>query len=290
MRISVFYDHIKEAEQQSGRPMRELLKEVKDAGITGVEINFSCLREKKEQILEELNNAGLCISNIYEFYDWGNKPDLAYAKEHVELALEVGAEKILVVPGFVSAGEEKQLTKYKDTEKALYEYMEHNQKIRRMKENLTELVAYANQKAAGEKTLFVTLEDFDYKLAPYRRMRELKYFMEQVPGLRYTFDSGNFAYSDEDAWEAYELLKPYIVHMHCKDRGREKKLKYLTTKVNKGLATVAVGSGYMPMEKTILDLQKRDYDGYFAIEHFGAKNQMETTKASAAYLNAELVE
>ena len=284
MKLSVFYDHIKEAEKQSNLAFAEILKEVRKAGITGIEINFSCLKENKEKILEELKTAGLCISSIYELYNWGNKPDLSYAKEHVDLAVEVGAEKILVVPGFVSKSEERQLTRYKDDPLKLFAYMEHNVKIRRMKENLNELVSYAKKQSTEEQPLFVTLEDFDYKLAPYRRAEELKYFMEQVPGLRYTFDSGNFAYSDEDAQKAYELLKPYIVHVHCKDREREKKIKYLATHVNKGLASVAVGSGYMPVEKVVYDLLRSGYDGYFAIEHFGAKNQMETIKASAEKL------
>lgn len=36
--------------------------------------------------------------------------------------------------------------------------------------------------------------------------------------LKFTLDTGNFAYSDEDAVQAYEVLKDYIVHVHCKDR------------------------------------------------------------------------
>ena len=65
MKLSVFYDHIKEAEKQSNLAFAEILKEVRKAGITGIEINFSCLKENKEKILEELKTAGLCISSIY---------------------------------------------------------------------------------------------------------------------------------------------------------------------------------------------------------------------------------
>ena len=63
-----------------------------------------------------------------------------------------------------------------------------------------------------------TLEDFDGPVQPFARMYQLLWFMENVPGLKFTLDTGNFAYSDEDAVQAYEVLKDYIVHVHCKDR------------------------------------------------------------------------
>ena len=67
----------------------------------------------------------------------------------------------------------------------------------------------------------VTLEDFDNAEAPYSRMNELLWFTRNVPGLRCTFDMGNFAFGYENVMDAYELLKNYIVHVHCKDRGSE---------------------------------------------------------------------
>lgn len=42
--------------------------------------------------------------------------------------------------------------------------------------------------------------------------------MKNVPGLKYTLDTGNFAFSDENVLEAMEVMKDYIVHVHCKDR------------------------------------------------------------------------
>lgn len=277
MKISVFYDHISEACAQEHLAMPEVLKQVREAGITGIEINLSQLLEKKEEILKNLKEADLCISSIYEFYDWGNQTDISHGKKQVETAYEVGAKKILVVPGFVSKKEAALFRRKNHSYEELSACMDANQKIFRMKQNLAELVAYA-------KDLAVTLEDFDGKLAPYATANELYYFMEHVPGLKYTVDTGNFAYSDEDAWEGYERLKPYVVHMHCKDRGKEKKLRYCHCKVNRGLAAVPVGNGYMPVKKIAEDLLKNGYDGYFAIEHFGAKEQLSYMKKSAEYL------
>ena len=41
MKLSVFYDHILQAAEQTGKPLTELLDEVKSAGIEGVEINMT---------------------------------------------------------------------------------------------------------------------------------------------------------------------------------------------------------------------------------------------------------
>ena len=93
MKLSVFYDHITEACTQRKLPVQEVLKQVRDAGITGIEINLSQLLDKKEEILENFRDADLCISSIYEFYDWGNQGDLSHGRKQVETAYEVGAGK-----------------------------------------------------------------------------------------------------------------------------------------------------------------------------------------------------
>ena len=288
MKLSVFYDHITEACTQRKLPVQEVLKQVRDAGITGIEINLSQLLDKKEEILENFRDADLCISSIYEFYDWGNQGDLSHGRKQVETAYEVGAGKILVVPGFVSAKEAAQFRRKNHSYKELAACMAQNEKIRKMEKNLSELVFYSMELAEDEKAVAVTLEDFDGKLAPYATANGLLYFMEHVPDLKYTVDTGNFAFSDEDAWEGYEQLKSYVVHAHCKDRGEEKKLRYWTCRVNRGLATVPVGSGYMPVARIVEDLLDRGYDGYFAIEHFGAKDQLFCIRESAKYLKNEI--
>ena len=149
--------------------------------ITGIEINLSQLLDKKEEILENFRDADLCISSIYEFYDWGNQGDLSHGRKQVETAYEVGAGKILVVPGFVSAKEAAQFRRKNHSYKELAACMAQNEKIRKMEKNLSELVFYSMELAEDEKAVAVTLEDFDGKLAPYATANGLLYFMEHVP-------------------------------------------------------------------------------------------------------------
>lgn len=99
---------------------------------------------------------------------------------------------------------------------------------------------------------------------------------------------GNFAYSDEDVAQGYELLKEYIVHVHCKDRGQEEKYQAAEREGRRrhcrGLACVPAGGGYLPIGELVTRLKAQGYDGYLAIEHFDAPDQMEYIRRSADYL------
>ena len=63
MKISVFYDHILQAAEQPGKPLTELLSNVKNAGIEAVEINMSYLSQQ-EQTYALLEEAGLKVSCV----------------------------------------------------------------------------------------------------------------------------------------------------------------------------------------------------------------------------------
>ena len=69
MKLSVFYDHILQAKEQSGKSLEELLRGVQAAGIDAVEICLTYLLEHKET-LKLLQDADLGISCIYEFLRW----------------------------------------------------------------------------------------------------------------------------------------------------------------------------------------------------------------------------
>lgn len=277
MKLSIFFDHLQEAVDQSKLSLDEVMQKARNAGITGLEINLTCLLEQEEKVVSLLEKYDMEISCIYEFYDWGNQSDLTYGKRHVDMAKKVGAGNILVVPGFLSQEETVEI-KFANREKeALYQYMNTNAKIQQMRVILQELVNYAN-----EQGICVSLEDFDNETAPFATKWQLLWFMEHVDGLRFTMDIGNFVYSDEDAYAGYTCLKPWMVHLHCKDRGEEGLAESFLYK--KGMAACPTGSGYLPTKQILREVQKQDYQGYYAIEHFGAQNQLEYMLKSAEFL------
>lgn len=265
MQISVFMDHILQAVSQTKKPLEDLLKQVKESGIDGIEANLTYLCKNKK-VLKLLSDVGLKVSCIYEFYEMGIRDEKRKYKKHIKMAKKVGAGRILVVPGFLTEDEAKQALSYKDDYEKLKAFYDKNAAVRRMMEGVTKAVKYGQKHGVT-----VTFEDFDLNTSPVCNMNGLKYFFDYVPDLKFTLDMGNFAYIGEDVLAAWDVLKDHVAHVHCKDRGE-------------GLSSVATGGGYLPIKELIEKLKETGYDGYLAIEHFDMENQEEAIKDSATFL------
>lgn len=263
MKISVFYDHILQAAEQTGREITSLLREVKAAGIDAVEINMTYLDEHIETY-DLLKDAQLAVSCVYEFYEMDSRDETTRARLHVDTARKAGAGKILVVPGFLS---EEEASDYavciRDYEQTAA-FLSHNKRACRMAEGMSRLTALA--KAQGIQAV---IEDFDDIHSPIACVNGMKWFASQIPDLRFTFDTGNFIIHGENIFSAWDALKENVVHVHCKDRGEQ---------------SVAVGSGRLPMREILSQIVESGYDGFFAIEHFDALKQEECMKKSALFL------
>lgn len=265
MKLSVFYDHVLQAVIQSGKPLEELLSGVKAAGIEAVEIRLEYLLEH-EDTLVLLKRTGLGLSCIYEFYDMDSKDEFEKIHKHIETASRVRADRILVVPGFLSKEEAEEMQTLSRNYEKLADFFNHNTKIQRMAKGLRDCV-----RIGKEVGIAVTVEDFDDIKSPLSCMNGVLWFLENIPGLRYTLDMGNFIYHGEDVLKAYELLKDKISHVHCKDRGE-------------GFSSVAAGTGSIPIASLVEKLKAAGYDDYLAIEHFDAPQQEKCMRKSADFL------
>lgn len=278
MKISVFYDHILQAAEQACVPLPVLLQEVKEAGIDAMEMRLLALLEKEDTVTL-LQEAGLRISCLYEFYEMEKGSVSPMEERHVLAAAQVQADKILVVPGFLEKREAKQCRACAGSYAQTAAYMEQNESIRHMAEGLLRMTALGRKNGVA-----VTVEDFDDMASPLNGMYGIRWFLEQVPDLGFTLDMGNFAHAGEDVLVAAALLWERILHVHCKDRGEESRIALQGGANNRGLLPVAAGDGYIPVGALVERLLQNGYDGYFAIEHFDAPNQRESILRSAAFL------
>ena len=266
MKMSVFFDHILQAKQQTGKSLEELLQGVRQAGIEAVEINLDYLL-KEEWVWEALKQADLKISCIYEFYEMGQQDESGMCQKHIETAVSVGADRVLVVPGFLHGLEFKRMQFCMPRKKAIEYFMNHNRKIQRMKEQLSVMA-----KLGQEQGVVVTVEDFDDPHSPLSGVHGIHWFLQQIPQLGYTLDTGNYLYYGEELSEVIALLGNRIAHVHCKDRHAGDN------------ASVAVGTGYIPFEKVLAGLKELNYAGYLAIEHFDVPDQDGSMRSSAEML------
>ena len=287
IRLSVFFDHILQAEEQTGKHIPELLAEVKNAGISAVEINRTYLLEHPAT-LEMLETAGLQVSCIYEFYALERGRETEKARRHIEIARKTKAGKILIVPGFFSVETEEFVNCVPDREK-VWDYLSHSEKAQRMADGLREIVEMAGSRNIADTPITVVIEDFDDRNSPIACVSGMQWFAEQVPGLCFTFDTGNFIIHGEDIFAAWEELKDKVVHVHCKDRkiSSDKPLqtqKNATLDIKECYLPAAVGEGSIPIKELVYKMKEYGYRGYLAIEHFDAADQEAYMQKSAANL------
>lgn len=287
IRLSVFFDHILQAEEQTGKHIPELLAEVKKAGISAVEINSTYLLEHLAT-LEMLETAGLQVSCIYEFYALERGRETEKARRHIEIARKTKAGKILIVPGFFSVETEEFVNCVPDREK-VWDYLSHSEKAQRMADGLREIVEMAGSRNIADTPITVVIEDFDDRNSPIACVSGMQWFAEQVPGLCFTFDTGNFIIHGEDIFAAWEELKDKVVHVHCKDRkiSSDKPLqtqKNATPDIKECYLPAAVGEGCIPIKELVYKMKEYGYRGYLAIEHFDAADQEAYMQKSAANL------
>lgn len=268
MKISVFYPHIMDAVKQSGQNLNEVLAKVRGDGIEGIECDIASLRSDGQGFCETLKRADLLIASVYATYNFENQCDMDSVKRDVDAIVACGCRKTLVIPGFVHKEQENR----------------REELLARIMDGLTWTTEYA----VGQG-LTVSLEDYDNSIAPFSTIQGLQWFMEGIDSLGFTFDTGNFLYSEESALDAFEQLGSRLVHVHCKDRSLTSVQGEtpLITVGGRELYTAPVGYGCIPMEQCVALVKRTGYDGWISIEHFGALDQLEYIRKSAAWLRAE---
>lgn len=114
--------------------------------------------------------------------------------------------------------------------------------------------------------------------------------IENVPGLKLVFDTGNPVFSDDmskpaprpkqSAWEFYSHVREHVAYVHIKDG-------HFDEKENKSVFTFP-GEGKGDVRRIVADLIKRGYDGGISIEpHLAVvfHDSTVTSKAEVMYSN-----
>ncbi|MCQ2592076.1 MAG: sugar phosphate isomerase/epimerase [Treponema sp.] len=249
MKVSIFLEHLLQAHEQSGKSSKEIFAMAVGCGIAGIETNASFISSQQD-LQNELGDAGLSVTQLYENYEWKDFDDDTKMKNHIETAKKLGADKILFIPPYFSSLEE-------ETVKA------EISKVKMMIKKICKMAEVAG--------ITVTMEDFDNLKNPSSKLCYLEEYTKEIPELMITFDTGNFLANGEDVLEAYPVLKDRIVNVHCKDRLSD-------------VSSCATGSGIIPFNTIVENLKQIGYDGNYTVEHFDIENQMEAMKKSADFM------
>ncbi len=269
-RISVFYAHICEAAQQREKSIEDTLYAACGFGITALECDIQQL-EDMPAVRRLFESCAMEVSSVYGSFDF---PHDSIAVSHkkidrfLEKAAEFNADKVLCIPGFFHESDDK---------KSVFP-------------RVCELISFMCDRAE-QYDITVTVEDYDDISSPCCTSKQLLSLVKCCPKLRLTFDTGNFLYCGEDALSLYDILSPYVVHIHCKDRlysaacpAEERSVKQA---VNGDLLYPSpCCEGVVKLPQILRKALGSGYKGTFAIEHFGAADQLAYMERSAqAILN-----
>jgi sugar phosphate isomerase/epimerase len=146
--------------------------------------------------------------------------------------------------------------------------VESEDEYAKMRDGLAQFVANAK-----EKGITVMIEDVGRTANPCSQVKYLKRFLQDIPDLMFTVDSGNLYYAGrgEDIREMVDFAKDRIAHVHIKDQTKENCRRYAT-----------VGLGAVPNADVVRTVAKRGYNGWYTIENpVGADHFADTLRQMA---------
>lgn len=281
MRISAFLENIGQAARDAGIPMQNFLAQLKQEGLESVYCGYpTSLKPMGKMVIPLLKAFGLPMEGVWGTVDFLSMTDeeaTAEYKAMIDCAAENGAKHVLITPGlFHAPGSGEQVTPE--------EIEAREADIQRMIRLMGEAKAY------GESVgVTVTMEDYDGLNCPIAYPEVLRRFFEEIPGLKCSFDTGNFIPCDADVMEEFAYYKDKIVVLHLKDRvenddqgGKEKNA--FVTRSGRRYYPATVGSGDMHIPEIIVELNRSGYTGCGIIELFSSTDMANKLVESVRWL------
>lgn len=267
MKIAVFYENIAEGAKALCITNEEAFTRLKAEGLTSIYLSsYSILRDwdNLSPIFEKL---GLDIEGVYGFTDFAHNPTSGEGRDVIDVAARVGARNVLIVPG-TCQGKPEEMPSV----------------VQNIIAGMTDSAAYGK-----EKGIPVSMEDFDGLDAPYCTLQGLRQFMDAIPDLCCSYDTGNFVMYHEDSAAGLELFLDRLCTMHLKDRSEtpvHPTDKCKTCADGAPTYPAPVGSGTIRMDAILKRLKESGYQGNVIVELFdtGAEYMLDAAIESLRWL------
>lgn len=192
---------------------------------------------------------------------------LDQSRHYVELAGQMGCPIVMLLPGHATSVEDKPRA------------------ADRIAEGLTQIVDYA-----GQRGVLVTLEDFPNPLTPYCTINEMRWLLQNVPGLRLTYDNGNWMIGGDDPVKALKELGSYAINVHLKDWEPDPNSDRIQMSDGRWVRGGKHGQGLIDQKAVLAELKAQGYGGYMAFEYEGPESHTMATREGVRYLRGLLAE
>ena len=263
MKLSIFYAHLIEAARESGRPMADLCSEVRAAGIEAVDLMYEELTDKS---LPDCKSFGFALSGVPVWFDFAHKPfsksDLAFLDD----LRRADAARALLLP-------------------ARFEPEDDREALMPRILDATAAVAEACKKAGIEPTM----EICGRRNVPFHRPADLQRFLDAIPSLGVTIDTGNCTWSDTDLLEFYASVRSRVNYVHAKDYARMpfNGEAAILSGDGREFYGCPVGAGMIPLRPFFRNLARDGYDGTMVLEFSGVHKLESAIVASASFVRDE---
>jgi sugar phosphate isomerase/epimerase len=245
-----------------------------ELGFEALELSAGNLGERSPaefaRICSERELAVSCINGGADLANVDNSEfaqGLDQARYYVEMATQMECSQVMLIPGFAANEGDKRRA------------------AERIAEGLTQIVEHA-----AERGVFITLEDFPNALAPYRTISEMRWMLETVPGLRLTYDNGNWMLGGDDPLTALKALGRYAINVHLKDWEVDPDQSRMQMPNGTWVRGGKHGQGLIDQKAVLAELKAQGYGGYMAFEYEGPKDHTLATRQGVAYLRGVLAE
>ena len=138
----------------------------------------------------------------------------------------------------------------------------------KMVEGFGSMVEYA--KGSGV-TVMIENQSVPQRADSY--IKDCRYILDQVPGLGFVLDAGNFFCVGDDVLEAYEVMKDRIIHCHVKDWEYHPYGGIVRSNMPAMRSALVMGEGLLPLDTLLKRMKSDGYEGSLVLEINGIRHE-----------------
>lgn len=248
----------------------DYVKFAKEHGFDGVDVMSFHFEEEGTEARRILEENGITLSSVNIIAQFGNAVteeafDTCFkeVKEVMDRVSAAGGKNVLLMPtGYTPA-----------------EGLTREQVFQNMVKGLKAGVEYGSKLG-----LTVSTETLESIAVPLCSNGEMLRLFEEVPGLKYSHDTGNPAVGMEDPVATYELFKEKVVAVHFKDLEYTEEKTEMMDPLGRYLKRADLGSGIIDFKTQMKALKRDNYQGFITLEGSRpAENLLEGAVRSLEY-------
>lgn len=272
MRLAIFDNNFINKDT-ADLPVNERAEAIKKLGFTGVHWSYP---DFKNEYLNDYKPYGFTAASIdvlaritaADDKVFGEAVEVIY--KSLEFCREIGCKNAMIVPCEVSD-------------------IDGPEDLPRARERMIEGLKLAVNEAK-KYGVRVSIENFSTPKLPFSLVKDIRYILDSVGGLYFTFDTGNFVCVGEDGVNAYNTLKDRIVLIHLKEFGEvdgpgDRVIRRVCD--GKYLYGKRFGEGLSKID-AILEMASKDFpDIWYEVEHHYFELGLEDVREIAEYVQSK---